>query len=336
MPGLPDVRLLTPEFPNWDAEKEVAEAGPVERGVVRLLARLRDMSEQMQGAQASPESIAWLHIWSRLFRTLHDGYAAWESQSAFTLELLSRAAFEVFLHTSIIFKPFLERTEPAGSAMAQAFRAAGYWSEDLIRDRLRGYTTWVLWGDRELCQSVLHPAQLHNVFDPEPGRKVVAELGPFGPLGPDWGEEVETLTDGEARAARQHTERLWRDRLKRTEAWLADPRLSDWTVRLRKLSSEPGGRTITLYRLFDEDERSIPDALRGLGIRWAYTPFQRASSQVHGSTLEGFLVLGEDFIAPNVLNVRQEADDNLGEITSFCDWPVFALQLLAADFREHE
>jgi hypothetical protein len=326
--SLPGLSLFLPQFPNWDETITVNEAEGAARPLSLCLAWLKQAAERTRSADATPENVAWLLFWTRLFEVSDNTIRALDQEASFTLGLLDRVAFEVSTQFSVVARPLIEYTQPDpsnpfGWALREQVRRD---LSESIRQRLRGYLAWALYSDIQSYEDQLRPQYLREIFNPESARRL-AELEAEETWS-GWYREVEVLSDQEAALDRRRAENHVRMLLDRTREWYSVPELEAWRNRIAEITrtGDRNNSQLTLFEVLDEKGTTIGKALRSLKIGWAYQTYAESSALIHGSTMKGYLQLSsEGSLVPKILGVRGDPDELAGRIADQLHWPTFGL-----------
>jgi hypothetical protein len=283
--------ILVPEL--WDKEWDqlIDDADGYEREFLAAQARYARMLQGLKASPATPEKIAWLALWSRLFGCLTGGRGAAEWESRFASSIIARVCYETTLHIQAVLLPVLKAVEPPDGAISEE-----HW--EMVRDRLRGYLAWTLRGDQRLYRHVLQEQNLNDAFDPRPEREFIRDLGESREA---WErlsrQELEIVSDQEAFNDRAKAVAFFRSELNRVTLWLADSRLQPWRVKLSGLESATDG-SVSLFALLDAGH-SVSSFLRSRNAGVGYYEYLKGSAFVHGSSLETAMFTQATVVAPD-------------------------------------
>jgi len=337
MSNFKNFTLNIPSLWEQDWSEAISHNVDAARILVVFQARAANMLRDIDQIEATPERVAWLSIWMKTFAALENAQAALERSSLYLLRILSRIAFEANLHMEIISEPAIQLFSKVrvSHKVTITDRSRRYvWSE--TADRLRGYTAWCLWNDRDYYKELLNRRTLNGVWDPDPARQILADKDKlrryeaiFGPL--DVATEKRELEKG-----REHAEKHFRKKLKRVEVWLEDPSLLRWKDKLQRLECSKK-RPVPFFDLFhDESTRSIPKRLKDIGLRFAYCTYMQGSMLIHGSTIDQLLHVGESEIYPSFLGTHDACESEARSVGDSCNNTLallYCLQERVWDYR---
>lgn len=303
-------RLIIPRLWEKDWSKAIAEADRADRQLLVCQARAGNLLKEITDLTATPERLAWLSLWVKGFALLDGARAALVRQSEYTLRVLERIAFETDLHVHAIIEPVvvLQKLEkgPGGRTTVSDGAKQDAWRS--VIDRMRAYTTWCLWGDRDFYEYLLRRKTQDGIWDPSPARAIAGDPEEraafevlFGPL------PVHNKHELERDQAKQQKDAKFA--LRRIGDWLDDPRMAPWAARLRQLP-EPERRSASFFSILNESETSISARLGQMEMRFAYVEYLRASLLAHGRTLDEMFIMGSDAISPAFVG-REEASEQL-------------------------
>jgi hypothetical protein len=325
--SLDDLTLYVPSLWDQPWEEYVESSDGLERDFIIAQAAYAKTLRQIAGERASPEKMAWLSLWSRLFGALSGarGAAKWESRFAVTV--MERVAMEAFLHLEVVMLPVLGGN---GQPTSHAWKN--------VRDRLCGYLAWTLYGDELFYRQLLDDKILEAIFDPVPERKVIEELGSSMQA---WetltGSQFEVVSDQEAFSDRKKARKQLMADTNRVTKWLSDPRLRPWIDKLRILkrdSTNHQGAT-TLFALFDLSS-SVAGYLKKSDARIKYLTYLKGSGCIHGSSFEASMVATDAMIAPDYANFGRGFETSTKVILSDCRLAILLLQVLAGHLAPSE
>ena len=302
-------QLAVPDLWNRDGEwdEAIIEADEAERPFVERQKQLSSALRRMSDAEASPENLAWLSLWSRAFSMCDGARGAVLRESLLTLTALERMAFKLSLQVGLAFE------EPSS-----------------VTSRLRAHAAWCLNADIRLWEAFLSREHLDRAFDPSPGRELVAALDDRAAAWSQMFGEVEELSDQEAEFDRRRYEDYAKRRLAALGMWYSDKRLASWRARIAALEGSRQ-KTLSFYALFDQTERSVFDRLRGQGTRFAYLAYRRGSAAIHGSTVEDTLHWSGPRASP-LIGADSKALRETGEkVHAWVQWCTAVLGLMGGD-----
>lgn len=309
----------------WDKpwDQLIKEAEGIDREFLVVQARYVRLLRRLTPTPATPEKIAWLAIWSRLFGALTGARGANIWKSRFSVTILGRVAYEANLHLQAVMLPVLTAAEPGNGGLREE-----HWVT--LRDRLWGYLAWSLRGDELLFKHVSSPRNLDEAFDPRPERDLIKNLGDRRSA---WealsGQRFELVSDQEAFHDRARATVSFARELNRVAKWLSDDRLRPWVVRLRELEKTAKG-TVSLFRLLDAGE-SVASFLRSRRAGIGYFEYLKGSAFVHGSSLDAALLTAPEALAPDFADLGGEFETTARRMIDDCQLHALLLEVTATN-----
>lgn len=321
---LSSVTLYIPEL--WDKpwEEYVEEAEGLEREFLRAQAAYARVLRRIHAVPATPEKIAFLSLWSRLFGSLTGARGAASWQSRFAVSALGRVAFEASLHLQAVALPILE----AKDGSANDHQSAAWLA---VEDRLCGYLAWTLRSDQLMYEKFLSRGILEEAFDPEPERDFIDDLGSAkGAWERLTHQQLEVVSDQEAAFDLERAKERHIHRSARIGEWLTDERLAPWHRRLLSLESDKKQRgSVSLFQVFDLPA-SVASFLRRRQTSLGYLTYARGSGFIHGSSLEASMLVSDSLLSPDFANLASGFEDAAQGILSGCGIARILLDLLGS------
>jgi hypothetical protein len=283
MQTLSTVTLVLPDFSEIDWEGLLADTEGPERKLILMQRLHANLLRRCTSLEATPERLAWLSFWSKVAASLLGARLNINATSDLGLTLLGRSASESSLHLHTIAAPFLEHVDNPWEACL---------------DRMRAFAAWALKHDLRYYRSLLDEETLDAIWNPELARSIVAN--------PEEHRFHEALF-GELELANEHELDLEKEQMRvrmakhaaRVEKWLADDRLTVWSSRIEELEGRRR-RLPSFFELFESKEASMFHRLRAMGLAYGYITYARDSHIMHGSTIDGFLMTGDQVAAPRL------------------------------------
>jgi len=317
--SLNELNLVIPELWDkpWDEYIENSEG--IEREFIVVQSTYARALRQIADKPVTPEKLAWLSLWSRMFGALTGARGATMWKSRFAVSVMERVAVEAFLHLEAVMLPAMENAESLDEHA---------WAS--VRARLRGYLAWCIYGDEVLYKQLLDDRILEAAFDPKPERALIEELGSSANA---WesltGTAFEVLSDQEAFHDRENAKKQLTSDMTRATKWLSDPRLRPWIDKLRLLKRESEGRgAVPLFSHFDLPA-SVSGFLRKRGSSIKYITYLKGSGFIHGSSLEASMLVGDSMIAPDFANLGRGFETATNTTLSECRLAILLLQVLS-------
>jgi hypothetical protein len=265
---------------------------------VRLL---KPIDERM----ASTERIGWLNLWAKVFAALEAVAAAQTHRSKLVMLLAQRTSFELMLQAHAIIDPLRKLREkanrnieahlqneahsgpPADSAPTDKAKEFAFRS---CVDRLRAYTAWCLWHDKAYFKEVLNPKSMRDIWSSGAGQAP-------NPLSRFMEGEGAGLDESLLREGSRNVRKLYTDKIRQIEEWLADPLLRPWDEAIERVSRKHIVG-VPFFSLFDSADVSIPKRLLREGIRFTYSTYIASSMASHASAMEEFIQLDGEALKP--------------------------------------
>lgn len=314
------LELLVPEL--WDKPwaEWVTETEGIDRDFLTAEAVYAHMLRAVGAKPVTPEKVAWLTIWSRLFNTLAGARGAKDVQSNMSILALARVAYEVSLHVEAIGLPALTTAE-SGALTEETWEA--------VRDRLRAYCAWTLRGDERLHERLAKPWHLHAAHDRQLEREFIHDLGDsVGKWEAMSGQKLELVSKQEEAQDRRRAQDRFQSELKRIRKWLSDDRLKPWRDKLDQLERNERG-TVSFFQLVGAGT-SVSDFLKQRGMSIGYFEYLRGSAVVHGSSMGSVMAAREGFITPDFADLEDDAVRSAGHVISRCRIIAVLLQIMAS------
>lgn len=316
--------------PLWEKEwsEAFAEAQGADKQLIALQGSLANMLKRINNVAVNAERLAWFGLWTKTFAVLDGARAALARNSQYVLQMLSRLTFESVLHIRTICEPVSKLCELKSTAFKtkiseQALQRG--WNDAI--ERMRAYTAWCLWNDRQFYQELIDERTLNEVWNPNPARdiandpeKLAIHETLFGPLG------VEINTD-ELKKGRSKQKRQLRLNLDRVEAWLNHSDIQPWFTKLNELKERPPHKT-SFFALVNETEESISKRLQSVKLRFAYASYMQGSMIIHGSTLDKLFHIADDKLVPLFFGIDDQAEALAIDVGKDCKQIMIILILL--------
>lgn len=312
-----DISLFVPNLWDKDWNTATAESDGLEQRVLRAQAQYARMLKDVTAEPCTPEKVAFLSLWSRLFSLLEGASAVLESKSPYSANVLSRVAYEATLQVQVVMLPVLDSADDGGIKPE-------HWAD--FRDRLRGYIAWALHGDEKLYRHVLREDNLNAAFDRRRERDFVRELGDNLP---GWerisGQQLEIVSDQESFQDRENAVRYFREKLNRASKWLSDSRLLPWRKKIAQLEGVPA-RNVSLFELLGAGS-SVNSFLKSRGAGVGYFEYLQGSAFIHGCSLESSMLVTDRFISPDFADLSNRLEQAIGGVVSNCHLHAVLLEL---------
>lgn len=310
-----ELKLKLPTFKLKDWETAVESASGQMRDIlaaqtdgVRLLANIQE-------PMASTERVAWLNLWSKVFAALEAVAAALTHRSKLVLLLSQRNSFELMLQAHAIIDPLRKLSEGDAGPSAKGDTEFGFRG---CVDRLRAYTAWCLWHDKAYFKEILNPKSMRDIWSSESAQGAHAANGsPAMMTRALEAGGVPHLDESFLREGSRSVRKLYTDKIRQIEEWLADPCLRKWVEGIEQ-ASRKNIVGVPFFTLFDRADTSIPKRLLREGIRFTYSSYIMSSMASHGSSMEEFIQLEEDSLKPMLSGDEEEIKNLSSEVIFRC------------------
>ena len=312
---LNEYKLCIPKIDIKDWEQAVEAASGLLRDILKAQTKGVQLLQKIHEPLASTERIGWLNIWSKVFAALEAVAAAITHNSKLVLLFTQRNTFELMLQMHAIMDPIrnLKDKPPAGSQLRQS-------QEYALRssvDRLRAYAAWCLWHDKAYYKEVLNPKSMRDIWSHDFYDKMQPAIKKT-PVYERFVEKMGSPMDEAAmREGSRNIRKLYTEKIKQIDEWMADPRLRRWSTAL-----DQAGKNnivgIPFFILFDPSEVSIPKRLLKEGLRFSYSAFILSSIASHGSSMEEFIDIGQNSLQPLFTGKKEQIEILAPEVIFRC------------------
>lgn len=236
------------------------------------------------GLNTSPELLGWYSIWTRTHLILQSSIDLDGRLSVGVARYLDRVLIETATQVRIICRPLDDYSAASGDKRLVEVPDA-IWGK--VRDRFRGYFSWLLVNDLCLLRRNLTDARLAALHGATKRHEVLidGDLGLYAGL---FGDQ-EIIGENEARMELMQAKDYKSVRVNRLIAWLNDSRLGLW--RFNDLSREIKNRIDdnqppSLQEYLDFKNGSAYAAIKDAFGEHIYFRYAVCSNLIHGSTLE--------------------------------------------------
>lgn len=296
--------------------KDLIETSEGERrAIFSSLAKTTASLHKASKWRPSAETLAWITLWSRNWVLSISAIGALDSKSPLLLEILWRAAFELNLQLSAIINPNAPGVLPVNKLK----------NEEIIglKDRLCAYTAWALVNDQKYLSSLLRKNTLKQIYniDKEYDEQTEATLEPLNVA--LWGDAERPIVGKDAAEERRKTRENLFSRRNKIIDLLADAKLKNWRNRIEI------DKPRTFFSLLSKFDSSIMQRIKSIGFEFATALYDRPSSLLHGSTIEGFVDLSGPNISPEAAISQVHAEREASNIRRYCHNNGFALEAIS-------
>ena len=301
-----DARLAIPPLEEYAWQEAIDSNEGEARKLLMLCAEQSALLAQAGLSVATPEAVGLLTLWTRNYQQMQGAISLLQSDpnvtkcgQVFTLELIWRSAFELYLQLLVIH----------GRALPQ--KVDDDVDESQVLDRINAYVAWSIYQDRGYANNLTQGWRLDRIMDPAGARG--AEKDPrIGELmNRLWGDEA-IETEQELKKKKRNLRQEALDRKNIYMRWLHHPDLEPWFQRIRE------SRPRDFYGLISEESASVGRAMAELlSTDAGYPAYQRASSIAHGSTIDAFLTNASGFLMPEVVVDEARLQSAAGHVRRF-------------------
>lgn len=276
-------------------------------GGVRLLQNINE-------TKATTERIGWLNLWAKTFAALETVAAAITHRSKLGLLHCQRNTFELMLQAHTILDPIrkLDNKAPGKSRIEYS----EYGMRNTV-DRLRAYTAWCLWHDKAYYNEVLNPKSMRDVWNFEFFDAMQKKTSP-SPMFERFLEKIEPeMNEKRFLQISRSVRRMYTDKIKQIDEWMADPRLRKWSDTIARVSRQ-NIVGVPFFLLFDRSDGSIPKRLLKEGMRFTYPAYILSSIASHGSSMEEFINIEGNSIKPVLTGDKKQMETLAPEVILRC------------------
>ncbi|MDD3847148.1 MAG: hypothetical protein PHC90_12435 [Syntrophorhabdaceae bacterium] len=250
MSVLSDFNLVLPQVPSENEWIEYIESTEGrERDISTLRAKGYNLLADLNERHATYERVGWLSLWAKVMAALESMIPALQSGSDLILESLSRATFEWLQHQLAITDPIHDLLENRRTHKEIVMTEYAYRS---VVDRLRAYTAWCLWSDKNYYQELIDPRTQKNIWDSGPAREILQNAKKLQSYERFYGPLDSEIDENKLRQGRRNMEALYREKIRRIEDWLGDTKVKHWS---NKLKDNYRSRQFSFFSLFGEDSK---------------------------------------------------------------------------------
>jgi hypothetical protein len=310
-----EFKLALPTFKLKDWEAAVDTASGARRAILEVQTEGVRLLTPIKEPMASTERIGWLNLWAKVFAALEAVAAAQSHRSKLVMLLAQRTSFELMLQAHAIIDPLRKLNmeapsrPPVGSAKEFAFRSCV--------DRLRAYTVWCLWHDRAYFREVLNPKSMRDIWSSADGGATPGAEGAPNLLSRFLEGEGEAFSEKLLQEGSRNVRKLYTDRIRQIEEWLAEPKLRRWETIIDGVSRK-NIVGVPFFALFDRSDVSIPKRLLREGIRFTYSTYIAASMASHASAMEEFIQEENGALKPLLSGDVAELENLAAEVIFRC------------------
>lgn len=315
---LGEYNLVLPELPT--EEEWLRSIADLDDGMAKHASIVRakgsNLLKEVQEPKATTERIGWLSLWAKTLAALEAATTAFEYQSNFALQSISRSTFEWDLHAAILVDPIFDliNREQSSSKVSVHSRSRDCFLRQTV-DRLRAYTAWCLWSDRTYYAELIHPKTITGVWDPSPAREILADRQSLNGYESFFGKLEAEVDEAKLRESQHDMIREYRQRIKRIDCWLSDERLKIW---IRKIKSVSKSKGIPFFSLFGS-KNTVPKQLHKHDLRFGYSTYIKGSMYLHGSSMDEFIVVEDSVISPKIKTGLAHSEGTFEQIVSACN-----------------
>lgn len=276
-----DFKLRIP--PLWEKEWDevISKAEGINKEILKLQLELSQLLKKINDFDATPERLAWIVLWTRIFSSLEATISAVNINSFYSLELINRAVFEDDLR----YKIFFENMKSGVS----------------ITDLLRAFFAWGLWNDRKIIEDNIK--YIDKIWDPNPVEEIAIDSNRcniyeklYGPLNLQSRQELQW--------EKNKAIKNMNNELMRITYWMNRSEIKPWLDKIENLKPK------TFYSLFNKDKINVYKYLENTELDFGYSMYMKGSHFIHGSTIEQFITYCDSEIYPKFTGLSNEVDDD--------------------------
>jgi hypothetical protein len=310
-----ELRLSLPTFNLKDWEAAVESASGAMQNILTAQTEGVRLLAAIQEPVASTERIGWLNLWSKVFAALEAVTAALTQRSKLVLLLSQRTSFELMLQAHAVIDPLRKLSEENDGSSTTNEKEFAFRS---CVDRLRAYTAWCLWHDKAYFKEVLNPKSMRDIWnlgldhgaqDVNKSPAMISQVIETGEIG--------ALDENFLRVGSRNVRKLYTDKIRQIEEWLADPFLRKWVDGIEQ-ASRKNIVGVPFFTLFDHADISIPKRLLREGIRFTYSAYIMSSMASHASSMEEFIQIENNSLKPLLSGDEEELKTLSSEVILRC------------------
>jgi hypothetical protein len=273
-----------------------------------------NLAKSINDKRVTPARLAWVNLWTKCISLLDGTYTALSGHSTFILDVLARVTIETFLHTLTIADPLQKlRNKSPQSSIDSSMKVY-----DDVAHRLCAYTAWSLLSDAKYTWESLQKQNLDMVWSPEPARSIILNPNKYENHKSLFGEINIDIDPVNLRVGRMQQEEEFKQRRKRLQAWLEHPDLITWHQKISELNHQIKPNTVSFFTLFKEDEKTIRKKMQNIGFGFGYLIYKKASSIIHGSTMEQMNSIARNKIYPALISDHEDMEKCAEVIHAHC------------------
>jgi len=332
MSSLSDYDLILPQFPSEEEWRQAISELEALKGVAKDAAIVRvkglNLLREVNEPKATAERLGWLNLWTKTFTALDSAVSAFEYRSDLVLQMIARCTFEWQLHAHVIMDPISdlhaqEKSNPKVVVLGSRERSL----RETV-DRLRAYTAWCLWSDKDYYEEFVHPRNLAGIWDTSPAKEILADGQRLELYKRFFGSLDVEIDEKKLAERRQEMKRMFTEKIERIDQWLSDPHLKPWINKIRELSENNKSKNkgpVTFFSLFDS---SVGRRLKQHGMKFGYAAYTIGSMILHGSTMGQFIMIGTSGLGPKIGTDDSDVEGAFGDIVSKCNHIFFLLSAI--------
>lgn len=312
-------KFALPKYEKDELLETLSQYEGVEQDLIHSEVWALEVVQKLNDAAVTPESLAWLSIWQKLYGCVSGALAGMREESSFTMAAANRSMGELMLFVSAIAEPLTTAVNEAKEAKVDFGSTKMPWKQ--VKRRLRAFSGWCIANDLNRYSNLLEKKVLADIFDPELARKIIhgdpKSLAAHIALSGD----LEELSDSEAENDRKQFEKGMLAQKRQLEELVEEFDLVDWVAR--------ADRAATFFSLFDETQTSIPKRLRAIGMSFSYPSFTRSSQVIHGSSLDLSVGITETVAYPQAPYDQRDGELDAKQVASLSKYALILMSMMA-------
>jgi hypothetical protein len=312
----PGREFAIPPYDKETLNTAVAQCSGVEQDIVKSMVWAVQAIQKLKDKRVDAVSLGWLSIWEKFYEASRAALAGLRENSSLSECAATRSVNELTMVLQTIMEPVSKEMHSESYVSGETKLP---WDD--VSERFRAYTAWCVVNDFQRYDHLLERAVLHDIFDPQPGRRLLRGDPKSLAMHTELFGEVEDVSDSEAENDRKRFEKGVRGAKRKLKELSKEFELEAWIARVK-----PGA---IFFTLFDDAQKSIPNRLRATGMRFAYGSFIRSSQILHASSFDLSVALSPTIIGPRPANDDEEIEDDTKEVASLTRSAMLVLHMLA-------
>lgn len=335
MASLNDLEIRLPQLPSEEEwMKAISELEGHEREAMILRAKGYNLLNDFNEPKASYERLGWLNLWSKNMTALESAIKAYQYDSDWILQTISRSTFEWWLHVMAIIEPVYDRikSEESNHKIVNLDLYRGMNIKTI--ERLRAYAVWCLWNDRKYLYERVNPKTLEAAWDPNPAKDILSDEARLEEYETFYGRLKSEIDENILKQGKADQKRILNEKISRINRWLSDSQIEEWYKKILEISQNNKG-TVTFFNLLDPIDTVIK-RLKKYEIKFTYIEYIEGSMGLHGSTMEQFVSIDDSSVCPRLQMGNKADETRFNGIISECNQIFLLLRAIDHDILKNE